>query len=338
MFNSDYKTQSQLENLRFFATVVASNLGIRRCAPDRAKTWPSFMTDDGTPIELSWDWGTGNCSPVVRYSIEPVGLGAGTTQDPHNQCAARSFHELLLSSLPGTRLEWYGHFTQHLEGPFSGSGLRDDRLSHIFYAFDLVGSEVTSKAYFFPGHKARSSNRTNLDVIREAILAAPFCSADRLAAFYVFCDWASQPGNATLELGMLAIDLLDPFESRLKIYYRLRETSRESLSAALTLGGRIRTPELDRGLQDLEHLWALLFGFDREPHTPFDHVDHRTAGILYNVEFKLGSKLPITKVYLPVHHYGRNDAHIMRALLTYLRKRQRDAYASQYVQTMHSLL
>ena len=44
------------------------------------------MTDDGTPIEFSWDWvwRGGGQSSIVRFSIEPKEREAGSQTDPLN--------------------------------------------------------------------------------------------------------------------------------------------------------------------------------------------------------------------------------------------------------------
>jgi hypothetical protein len=42
------------------------------------------------------------------------------------------------------------------------------------------------------------------------------------------------------------------------------------------------------------------------------------AGILYNMEFRLGSEIPKVKVYIPVGHYARSDWHVLMALNGYM--------------------
>lgn len=73
-----YSPKLQYRDLKFFAEVIAPHLGASlEESGEKRSQWHSFMTDDGTPVELSWDWGTADGPPMIRYSIEPVGLHAG---------------------------------------------------------------------------------------------------------------------------------------------------------------------------------------------------------------------------------------------------------------------
>ena len=121
-------------------------------------------------------------------------------------------------------------------------------------------------------------------------------------------------------MDMLAIDLVDPTTSQLKIYVRSRETSFSSLERTMTLGNRISTPELAQGLRNLKRLWDALFELGAPPDSdaPLPICEHPTAGILYNIELGLGSVQPKVKVYIPVRHYARNDARIAQAVGQYL--------------------
>ncbi|KAI1012040.1 hypothetical protein LB503_004411 [Fusarium chuoi] len=48
------------------------------------------------------------------------------------------------------------------------------------------------------------------------------------------------------------------------------------------------------------------------------HKNHRTSGILYNVEFRTNSTTPKVKIYIPVRHYAKSDAQILEALGRFL--------------------
>ncbi|KAI1800449.1 aromatic prenyltransferase [Daldinia bambusicola] len=314
-----YSSQAQHEILRFVRGITPS-LGAAY-VPGRQR-WESFMTDDHNPIELSWDWRTGGKSPKIRFSIEPVGVHAGTHLDPNNQYAAPKLLETMQHLLPGTNLEWLAHFRQKLRVKDVGESVEGHQ-SKEFYAYDLGEEGIISKAYFFPGFKATATGRSNLDVISDTIETAPGCSPEKLQALEIFRDYACDPSTPRLEMDMLAIDLVDPAESRFKIYFRIRDTSFSSVRKAMTLGNRIRTPGMKRGLEDLRSLYRALLsggmdGDDGDVQLPTK--DHRTAGILYNVEFKYGSKSPKVKAYLPVRHYARSEEAIMSAVDEYLNR------------------
>ncbi|KAI0390116.1 tryptophan dimethylallyltransferase-domain-containing protein [Xylariaceae sp. FL0594] len=340
---AEYPEHLQHRDLKFFATSIAPFLGVSREAiQGSALPWPSFMTDDGTPLELSWDWGTTDGPPTIRYSIEPIGLYAGSSLDPGNLMAGPAFQDELLRSLADMRLEWFQHFKAFFDVRSDETGFVRDAADHntsIFYAFDLSPTEVTAKAYFFPKARAQIKGQSNLEILSQAIRAAPYSTEDNLKAWDMFCDFSADLGGRALEYEMLAIDLIDPFESRLKIYFRCRETTFNSVIDIMTVGGRIKNPKLHHGLEDLKRLWNALFdiGDDTGPETSLRTVDHRTAGILYNIEFRLGELHPVAKIYLPVRHYASSDKAVMQGLNRYFQHHQRGKYMPKYVNAMHKL-
>ncbi|KAI9039002.1 aromatic prenyltransferase [Aspergillus affinis] len=308
---AEYSALAQHRILTFFGRTIAPYLG--PTYTPGAPQWQSFMTDDHHPIELSWDWHTGHQPPTVRFSIEPVGIHAGTPADPENQKADISFRTAMTAALPDTHMAWPP--------------------SKIFYAFDLSANSIKGKAYFFPGFQARATNQTNLEVLSAAIASAPGCSStcdnpNPLVALHAFQDFARDSLTPPLEMDMLAIDMDPPAESHLKIYSRNRVTSFTSVRQMMTLGGRIPPSEdLARGLQTLRSLWDALLD---QSSTPESHlltpINHRSAGILYNVEFRPYSASLKVKIYIPVRHYASSDEHILTAIRTFMTSQSQDAY------------
>ncbi|KAJ8128394.1 hypothetical protein O1611_g5239 [Lasiodiplodia mahajangana] len=369
LYSADYSPEAQRRSLDFFKQLVAPNLGVFHSLDSGyTNSWQSFMTDDGNPVELSWDWGTSDSRPTIRYSIEPIGLQAGTPADPRNLVAGPVFQDLLRQSLPDIRLEWFDYFKDFFNGGgkeevpetnpsmlykwyeffrslFSGRSDGEseflksvpDHSSSIFYAFDLTETEITAKVYFFPKYRAISSGKSNLEVLVESMKSAPHCTKENLDALSVFSDFSNDPASKGLEYEMLAIDLIDPFKSRFKIYFRSRETSFESLCNIITLGGRIKSPNMQQGLKDLHSLWNAIFGVNAPSTDPLKEVNHRTAGMLYNVEFRMGEQLPVAKVYLPVRHYSSTDHAVIRGLDEYFKSHQRGSYMAAYSSTMNTL-
>ncbi|PYH69534.1 aromatic prenyltransferase [Aspergillus vadensis CBS 113365] len=313
-----YTEHAQRRILNFFGRSITPHLGVAN--EPGAKRWPSFMTDNHNPIELSWDWHTGKKAPSVRFSIEPVGPNAGTQVDPDNQSADALFRKVLMRALPNTNREWFDHFDQALAPDLPPKGCMEGHPSKIFYAFDLSEEDITGKAYFFPGFKARSKKQTNLQVLAQAIRTAPHCTDnEKLGAFRMFEDFAQDPSTPQLEMDMLAIDLVRPADSRLKIYFRTRETSFASVRQMMTMGNRITTSSLEAGLRNLRQLWDGVLAQTGVPDdTPLPAANHRTGGILYNMEFRPGSTAPNVKVYIPVRHYAPSDWHVVTALNEYM--------------------
>lgn len=337
--NAGYPVDMQYRDLKFFAQVVAPNLGVARGRIEEGEL-PGFMTDNGIPIEMSWDWGTTNNAPTIRYSIEPIGLHAGSSPNPSNLITETAFQKQLLHSLPDVKLDWFHHFEKffHFADNQETDLFTQDPRTSVFYAFDLSPAQIASKAYFFPKPRATAYSQTSLEVLSQAIQGVPSGTEDNLKAWSIFHDFCAETENQALEHEMLAIDLIDPKESRIESYFRSPETSFFSVINIMTLGGRIRDRKLDAGIRDLNRLWNAIFGVNSAPDRPLDEAGHRSSGILFNMEFKLGSSYPMTTIYLPVRHYARSDEAIFRGLNDYFQFHQRGKYMPNYIEAMSTLL
>lgn len=319
-----YPNQTQIQHLEFIRTITP-HLGPRH-VPGIQQHWKSFMTDDHTPAELSWDWRTGKKLPKIRFSIEPIGIQAGTTLDPYNQYAASRLQETISGLLSRSSMEWLRHFEGKLDDPQTKAGVDEveGHRSRQFYAFDLEeDGSIMSKAYFFPGFKAMETQQSNLDVVLDAIKTAPASTPENLQALEVFRKFAQEISGPPVEIDMLAIDLLDPADSRFKIYFRLRDTSLASVMDTMSLNNRLQFPTVAH--EALRNLYFSLLGRPAAAETQITSENvqlpvqnHRTAGILYNVEFRQQSKIPKVKVYLPVRHYSKNEAAVVQALDAHL--------------------
>ena len=314
--NAGYSQEHQTLSLHHFAVLVIPYLG-PSLSPGPSY-WRSFMTDDHTPVEVSWDFHTGSQQPTIRYSFEPVAVDAGTKHNPNNTGASERFKQSLVKKFPATDTTWFDHFEECFAKNISRAN-PEGHDSAIFWAFDLVEKGASAKAYFFPGAAAHATGRTNLQVMLEAIASAPGYVPGDFPSLDIYKDFAALSSRSALEMDMLALDL-EPLEmSRLKIYFRDRRTDFASVRENMSLGGMIAESELEKGFQRLRKLWDAFFdtaGFADE--IPLPHVDHRTAGILYNVEFRFRKRRPLVKVYIPVRHYARSDVHISEAMSLYI--------------------
>lgn len=342
-----YDQHAQLRALDGFVNLVAEHLGP---APSLAlgfhPRWESFMTDDHNPVELSWDFHTGADKPTIRYSIEPISPDAGTPSNPHNDRAPANFKRAVVGAFPDTETAWYDHFDACFSHGWTDE-LPEGHPSTVFWAFDLAGKADTPKAYFFPGAVACATGRTNLEIISDAIRSAPGYSPEKLAAFHDFEEYVGARSHLSLEMDMLAIDLVPVAKSRLKIYFRNRATDFASVRELMSLGGRLAGPDLDEGLRRLRILWDSLLGTEGVPDdVSLPHRDHRTAGILYNIEFRLDSRTPKVKVYIPVRHYAESDGQVIDSLRRFMTDEvatqrgfeEAEVNAQMYSQCMRSTL
>lgn len=334
-----YCVEAQQRIAKFFEESVASFLGSAPLSMGEQSPWFSFMTDDGIPIEFSWDWGNGSQLPRIRFSIEPVGLQAGTNVDRWNQHAAIQFHQNVVQKLPNISLAWFNHF----HGLFCNEDVPLDSTSSghstsIFYAFDLGKKNNDAKAYFFPGPRAQHLKQSTWQVIYDAIRTASGCTPQNLEALFVLHKFFSNSWASPLELEMLATDLTVPENARLKIYFRSRDTRLKSIAHIISLGGLDKSKSTQVGLRNIELLLGLLYGRNAIDDDIPEETNHRTAGILYYASFRLGDKYPKIKLYIPVRHYSTNDQQIFNGIQAFLTRNGNGAYVSNYEEFLQQAL
>ncbi|TVY63316.1 4-O-dimethylallyl-L-tyrosine synthase [Fusarium oxysporum f. sp. cubense] len=314
--SAGYSYESQTSILHHFANLVTPYLGV---APwSKLPRWESFMTDDHTPIELSWDFHTGADQPTIRYSIEPIGADAGTGTNQYNEGTAAAFKQALFKAYPDIETALLDHFEACFNGSWADRN-PEGHCSTFFWAFDLNEKTLTNKAYFFPGVVAHATHRSKLIVIIDAITSAPGCGIGMQIPLHIYIDFVYQHPGLEPEIDMLALDLVPLEKARLKIYFRERRTDFGSVKETMSLGGRIQGPEFETGMKRLKRLWDALTCMHNKPDDiPLPYKDHRTAGILYNVEFRMNVETPKVKIYIPVRHYAKNDQQIIKVLEEFL--------------------
>ena len=337
LHQAGYDNQSQYTNLLFYAFFIIPELGpIPLTKP--CSQWNSFMTDDGTPIELSWDWGWD--TPVtVRYSIEPIGLLAGSASDPTNQYSGIRLVRQLEHLIPEHGLAWFNHFSTELlsfkNPPSNDLANHEVHKSRLFLAVDLYGQNVLLKAYFLPTFKAAELGLPNKDLIARAITRLPDFQLYGFTSYDILFKYL-RTTTQSIELEILAIDCAVPSQSRIKIYLRSHSTDFDSVRDILTLGGILNNDTMEQGLTELKELWNITLG--RQDPTVFQatlpHIEHRTAGILYNFELRPNNAPPVPKIYLPVRHYAQNDSSIVEGLQNYFKSHQQGYVYSNYARAL----
>ncbi|KAG6324390.1 hypothetical protein E4U22_002134 [Claviceps purpurea] len=320
-----YSEQSQKTHRIFFQEQVARSLGPYPTTYPHQSAWESFMTDDHTPVEMSWSWSGNTPTPVVRYAAEPISWHAGTASDPLNSEATTECLASTAPLAPSLDLRWYRHFLKHLVADDSdGQHDMTDHLSQEFIAFDLDKDSMTVKYYFLPTLKSLACGKTNLELMEESILSLPEADEAVRSSLKVLTTYIrAYPQDEQPQAEIFAVDCVNPANSRLKIYVRSRKTTFDSMLEMMTLGGQ--TPDLTQdAIDSLRELWCACFALPNNPSVtskPLRSKEHRTGGLLYYFELRPGAALPTSKVYLPVRHYGKTDDQIARGLSSYLSKR-----------------
>jgi DMATS type aromatic prenyltransferase len=99
--------KQQIQYLTLYRDVLVPALG-----PKPTKDKPhfhSFCNDDGSPLELSWNFWKGGST--VRICLEPIGELAGRSEDPFNQLATCAL-ALELSRMPNVSLSWFDYIRE----------------------------------------------------------------------------------------------------------------------------------------------------------------------------------------------------------------------------------
>ena len=345
MQQAAYPTQAQYEGLDFFYHHIVPALGPRPCPKGGPPGWRSFMTDDHTPIELSWSWATGEQKPIVRFSIEPIEKGARTAMTCSKIPLIRRLLERTRPVCRSLDLTWFEHLAHRLtlQSPSNCATVHKMKPSNIehhsqyFAAFDLETSGTIFKAYFLPGLRASRDGITTWDLVHSAVCDIAMREAPMQRALDMLASFIQSHSKLyQLWIEIVGIDCLPCELSRLKIYVRSRATSFNSIRQIMTLGGKLNHTGIVAGLNRLKTLWQLVLGLAPgiSDDDELNVVQHRTAGMLYYFEFRPQADTPIPKLYIPVRHYARNDLQIAQGLMNYFG----NGHGKGYVQMLQETL
>lgn len=318
-----YSAAEQYRELFFYAMFVAPELGPAPDSNGNVQRWESPTTPDCTPIDFSWEFGSGN-NAVVRYSFEPIGPHAGTVLDPLNQYASDNWILRLQKQnmVPGLDLTWYNYFTHFILPQEERKRTTGDFIEQttpkggVIVALDIEKTGSMMKTYLYPGLKAEELGVSNLEVIKQAIRGLP---SDQYKSLNVepllhYLDMATAKyGFETLILG---IDCLAPQDARIKIYVRGPHTSLEYLMDALTLGGQLDLSGNEEALTDLKDFWQTFLA-DAPDILP-DALGRANPGFYYTVGY---GKPVSAKVYLSPQYFCKNEKDVLDRLRRYFSTR-----------------
>ena len=336
LYEAQYSVTAQCDILLFDFLILAPQLGPHPQALRGRSPWKSFMTDDNIPIELSWEWGLRDKSPVVRLSIEPIGLDAGTPQDTLNKFATNAVVDNSQHIYPSTDLSLFHYYSKEL----LTYNVERCHQSRSFLSFDFGETKPMLKAYFLPIFKAMETGQSTMALISQAIDKLSKVEGLMFPSYEILCEYLrTSTQGSKLQAEMFSIDCVSPASSRMKIYVRSQSTSFDSIRANMTLDGKLRQRDLDKGMVELEKLWkmVLLPAQFATANEELPRKDHRTAGILYYYDIKPGQAYPIPRLYIPVRHYGETDTAIVMGLTRYLNTRGQDKTATHYLKALRTI-
>jgi DMATS type aromatic prenyltransferase len=298
------------------------------------------MNDDHTPIEFSWSWRTNSQLPILRFGMEVIGSNAGLPSDRYNAHGSLALIARLSEHDPAIHLQWLQHFAKKLlpeDGP-ARTLSEYEHPSQIFLALELHISS-TLKAYIVPLERARQLKTTPIELVAQSLRTLPYGTSQLMQSFDLvrqYLETFDADGQPQTE--MLAIDCIDPEKARIKIYIRSPRTSFNDVLQKLCLGGRLRRLS-NSSIDALRTLWRLTLSLDDavSDADPLPSCTHRTAGIIYHFDLRIGESLPTCKVYIPVKHYGQDDRKVAAGFQRFLESYDMKLQGKSYLEAVSEM-
>ncbi|KAJ5192835.1 Aromatic prenyltransferase DMATS type [Penicillium cf. viridicatum] len=338
--SASYDTGRRLEALTFFSQVLVPSLG------PFPFSFRSAITRSGLPLEFSVNYQqNGGLAPVVRVGFEPVAAASGTKDDLYNQKPPVDLLDKLQKlGLPGYDDSLFRYFLDaHSLNSQEREKLQEKAIegsqltSQAAFGFDLKPEGVSVKGYTFPAMKCHLSGEEFGPFVAESVKPL----LDRmgpLPGFDMVTDYLEDTKGAS-QFAFWSFDCIDPSQSRLKLYSSNNTVVWSKIEEIWTMGGRAKSPVVDKGLKYLAELWQLL-GLS-EGHHDFsggfdDGKDSTATPMVWNYEVKKGEAIPLTKFYIPVH--GESDERIIRGLAQFLTRIGLAKYGDSYEATVQKYL
>jgi DMATS type aromatic prenyltransferase len=340
LVSANYSTSRQFEAMTFYSQVLIPRLG-----PYPA-SFRSAITRSGLPLEFSVNYQqNGGVDPVVRIGFEPVSAESGTQNDLYNQVPVLDLLKALEQlKIPGFNDSLFRYFlTCHTlsdteRGVLTRKKMEGSNLtSQSAFGFDLRPDVVSVKGYTFPALKCHTGGRSFGELIADSI--EPLSqSMGHFPAFDLVNDYL-QETNGYSQAAFWSFDCVDPAKSRLKLYSSSNEVVWSKIKEIWTLGGRLDSPTVKKGLEYLSQLWQLTKV--EEGHRAFtggfdDGKDSTPTPMVWNYEMKTGEPAPVSKFYFPIH--GENDGRIVRGVSQFLRDIELPQYGKDYERIVQDYL
>ena len=329
---ASYDLHSQYQALLYYNRCIVTSLGPRPDDIGTHKIWKSYMTDDHSPLEFSWNWSDSTKPPKIRCTVEAIPSDIDSI-DPFNQAEVMKLARRLRGTLPNSDWQLFDHFALAFQPRVNSKSEAVVRAksksyrSSIFLGFEFEESEVGAKAYFAP---VVETNDSQWQAIFRSVKALEHGQIRFPALLELDNFLAHSAEGDQLKVEGLAIDCVPLSKSRFKIYARSPLTSFDSMRMYMTMGGKLSHPE--KVWRQLRDLWCLLLGLDVASLTTEDLLfnNHLTAGMMYNYDVQAGNAFPAPKLYINTKHYGRNDLDIAQGLTAFMEKYGRVDFTSNY--------
>ena len=345
-----YSDEVQLKYLRWFYQWVLPALGPRPV--DGKPYYGSWITHDLSPLEYSLNWKEKSPKQTIRFTLEPITKEAGTASDPINQLGALEFLKTVSKDVPSLDLTRFNHFLEATNVPEDGI---DDALakipsffprSRVWIAFDLEQSgSLVAKSYFLPHWRAIQSGIPAKTIIFDAIQACQGTDGSTydgsLAAIESYLSTFSRQEDEP-QVGLLSNDCVaDVTGSRLKVYFRSSIDTIAGAKNMYSLGGRLKSANIDAGLKGIGEFWNHLFGLDSSDPASENKVclqEHKCI-FVYEMRSTKGSEPDIdVKFHIPMWQLGLSDGQISERLASWFESHSHPDLATRYKSNLDTAL
>ena len=303
----------------------------------------SQLQDDHTPLEFSCVLESDACGKVQCYAepLNPVD-GSSTPRETwmanlHNMLVAggvrnadlswcRMCADTLTVDPPSALPDSDDVHIQFAMGTLKTIHCRRTRNTNQFIQFsnyqggDLNRAGLLGKGYFWPHLRSRLTGVSTTELISNCVERLGLAEQWKPIARYI-----TTPTGSSTSPEFVAVDTVEPSRNRLKVYTRCSATNLSVVVSAMTLGSHpdlVDHPGIQHAIANVTHLWRLMFGQDAVDNdvSLISKNSIYTKGIVVYYDLTPGRAIPMPKVYIPVRHYAKNDAHVCEVMSQYYRE------------------
>jgi cyclic dipeptide N-dimethylallyltransferase len=329
--DGNYSVHKQYEYLCLFAHVIIPKLGP---FPGGRDIYKCLLGGTGT-VELSQN--IQRLGLTARVAFEPTSYISSTGVDPLNRHTVHAtlaelraigsasidmeLHQMLVNELTLTDRE------EKLMSPEQISGT--PWKTQILLALDLGQTDITVKEYFYPALKGsvigKSVAELCFSAVRKVDTKGVFESASKAIETHM-------QNQSQTDLYFLSCDLVDPAETRIKLYLMELDMRMEKVEEHWTMGGKLDDEETLLGLEMLRELWiefGIIEGMRNEPERPSLPGDPDTiVPFIMNYEMNPGQPLPKPKFYFPL--VGISELKVANVLTAFFERYDMPEQAAVY--------
>ncbi|KAL3488643.1 putative dimethylallyl tryptophan synthase [Aspergillus germanicus] len=280
---------------------------------------------------------------TVRMTFEPTSYTASTGEDVCNRGTSDEFLRRLKRVSPKIDLGLYHELLNKLTVTDTEERLLVERdmlagqevRTQTMVALDMKNGGIGAKIYFVPILKGIITGTPTWTMMQNAVR-----SVDRdglftegLANTIAYLDNAPD----TVYQDMFSFDLVEPTETRFKIYLSEFQIDFDRITDIWTLGGKIQGEETDHGLALLKELWDSLeipVGTRPPPTKPVPVLPPDRLPIVVNLEITPNSSWPQPKIYFALP--GLNGLAVATAVEKAFRKWGWEDHASSFIGNLRS--